>query len=68
MAIVHVDDFLVTYREDLEALTQHFTWRSQILLSEETPIIFRGSSARRTACKAFIDDEVNTSTISKQRL
>lgn len=42
--IVHVDDFLVAFREDypLEQLTQHFTWGSQTELTENSPITFRG--------------------------
>ena len=43
-AIVHVDDFLVVFRQDYEEqqLLQHFTWGSQSFLTEQTPIIFRG--------------------------
>ena len=44
LAIVHVDDFLVTYRKDykIEKITKLFKWGSQTMLDEKTPITFRG--------------------------
>ena len=44
LLIVHVDDFLVTCRQDydLEKITKLFKWGSQTTLDEKTPIIFRG--------------------------
>ena len=48
LAIVHVDDFLVTYRQDynLEKITKLFQWGSQTTLDENTPIIFRGKTIK----------------------
>ena len=42
--IVHVDDFLVAYRQDydFEAFKKCFQWGSQTLLTTEQDIIFRG--------------------------
>ena len=42
--IVHVDDFLVTFREDydMDAFKACFTWGSETLLTLETSITFRG--------------------------
>ena len=42
--IVHVDDFLVAYREDydINELLKAFTWGTTTLLAKDTPIIYRG--------------------------
>ena len=46
--IVHVDDFLVTFRQDydISELEGMFTWGSKTLLSEDNVIIFRGKEIR----------------------
>lgn len=48
LVIVHVDDFLVTFRQDysLEKITKLFQWGSQTTLTEETPIVFRGKTIK----------------------
>ena len=77
--IVHVDDFLVTFRSDydVEELRQMFTWGSTTLLDEKNEIIFRGKEIRmvktngkitlKVTQRAFIE-EMSCGTLARGRL
>ena len=79
LAIVHVDDFLVTYRKDykLEKITKLFKWGSQTTLDEKTPTTFRGKKIElhkeneqykiKVTQTDFID-EMSTGKLSRGRL
>ena len=77
--IIHVDDFLVAFREDYDVseLEQMFTWGSTTLLTEENCIVFRGKEIRmkniqgkitlHVTQQAFID-EMSTGKLGRGRL
>jgi hypothetical protein len=77
--IVHVDDFLVTYREDypIDELKAMFRWGSTTLLTPENEIVFRGKEIKmhliqgktvlKVTQKAFID-EMSAGQLARGRL
>eukprot|EP00435_Cladocopium_sp_Y103_P051771 s386_g16.t1 len=77
--IIHVDDFLVAFREDYDVseLEKMFTWGSTTLLNEDNHIVFRGKEIRmknmqgkitlHVTQQSFID-EMNTGKLGRGRL
>ena len=77
--IVHVDDFLVAFRDDYDTsrILGKFNWGSQTYLTEETPITFRGKELRlvkdgdlfaiKVTQEAFIN-EITPGKVEKKRL
>ena len=79
LMIIHVDDFLVTSREDydIEELKGMFRWGSMTLLSSDNEIVFRGKEIKqhlvngkivlKVTQKAFIN-EMSTGQLGRGRL